>query len=328
MRNKILIICGPTATGKTSLGIKLAKKFNGEIISADSRQVYKGMDISTGKDLPKNPSFTKMNTELGLRDYKFDVGYYVFENVPVWLLDLAKPNQKFTVADYYDLAWKIIKKTWQKGKLPIFVGGTGFYLKAVTEGIDTLGIEPDWLLRKELQDFTVEEMQKMLKKVSLEKFKQMNSSDRQNPRRLMRALEVSLHYKRNKGESLPKIERPAVNKLTIGLKLASEELYKRIDKRINFQIKEGAIKELEELVKQGYDWNLPSMTAMGYGEWKNFYEGKKSEEETIKVWKFDEHGYARRQMIWFKKMAEAEWIDIGEKDWELKVEKKVNDWYS
>ena len=327
MKNKLLIICGPTATGKTSLGVKLAKKFNGEIVSADSRQVYKGMDIATGKDLPKKANFKKLNSELGLRDYRYDIGYYLFDQIPVWLLDAAKPDQLFTVADYFYLVWAIIKDIWRRKKLPIIVGGTGFYLKAATEGLDTMGIAPDWLLRKELQNFTVFQLQEFLNKVDREKLKKMNQSDRVNPRRLIRALEIALHRKR-KSKKKNDYKIPDFDAFWVGLGLSFPQLYKRIDERIELQFKQGTKKEVEKLVSEGYSWELPSMTAMGYGEWRDFFEGKKGEEEIIERWKYNEHGYARRQVMWFKKMPQIKWFDIQNKDWELEVEKFVKDWYS
>lgn len=301
--NKLLIICGPTATGKTSLGIKLAKKFNGEIVSADSRQVYKGMDIATGKDIPK------------------------FDEIPVWMLDVVEPDQKFSVSDYYGLAWKVIDDVWKRGKLPIVVGGTGFYIKALLEGIGTMGIAPDWILREELKDNKSEELQNLLREINPERIKRMNDSDRKNPRRLLRAIEVELHQKRN---GMAKDVRPKKDfkVLSIGLADSLANLYQKIDDRIEEQIKMGAQREVEKLVKKGYSWDLPSMTAMGYGEWKDYFEGKKDRQETIKTWKFNEHGYARRQMTWFKKIINIQWFNVGNQNWPEQVEKRLKDWYS
>lgn len=310
---KILVICGPTATGKTSLGIGLSKKFGGEIISADSRQVYQGMDIATGKDLPVN--------------HKFQKGCYLFDGISVWLLDIVEPDVKFTVVDYYDLAWKVIKDIWKRGKLPIVVGGTGFYIKALLEGIGTMGIAPDWILREELKDKNCEELQNILREIKLERIERMNDSDRKNPRRLLRAIEVELYRKRN-GKKENKRPRTDFEVLSIGLTDSLVNLYRKIDDRIEEQIKKGAQKEVEKLIEKGYSWNLPSMTAMGYGEWQNYFEGKKEKPEIIKIWKFNEHGYARRQMTWFRKTQNIQWFDIGNPNWSKQVEKLVKDWYS
>ena len=148
--NKLLIICGPTATGKTSLGIKLARKFNGEIVSADSRQVYKGMDVATGKDLPVGSKYQVSS----IKYQKIRAGYYLFEGIPVWMLDVVEPNQEFSVAQYIDLGQKVMVDIWRRKKAPIVVGGTGFYIKGLIDGIETLGVEPNWELRNRLEKLT------------------------------------------------------------------------------------------------------------------------------------------------------------------------------
>jgi len=324
---KLLVICGPTATGKTSLGVRLAKKFDGEIISADSRQVYQGMDIATGKDLPPRAKFIVPPFAEALDDHKFKVGYFLFEEIPVWMLNVVAPDQEFTAADYYNLTWKILGNIWQKNKLPILVGGTGFYIKAVINDLGTIGIGPDWLLRKELQNYSVTELQNLLKKTDPKRLLGMNDSDRNNPRRLVRAIEVGLsRARKEKSRFLP--ARQKTDNLTVCLTADKKELYQRIDKRINRQLAGGAKEEIERLIKKGYSWDLPSMSAMGYRQWREFFAGKRSEEEVIQRWKFDEHDYARRQLTWFRKMSKIKWIDIVKESWQKKVEKLVEDWYS
>ena len=135
--SQFLIICGPTATGKTNLGIKLAKQFNGEIISADSRQVYQGLDIGTGKDLP-------VNAKISLS------GYYIINGIKLWGYDLVKPNQDFSLAHFIDFAFPLIKTLQQQKILPVIVGGTGLYLKALTQTLDTINIKVDKRLRQKL----------------------------------------------------------------------------------------------------------------------------------------------------------------------------------
>lgn len=322
MKNKkILVICGPTATGKTSLGISLAQKLKGEIVSADSRQVYQGMNIATGKDLPEGSAF---NLKFSTEDKK--VGYYLFENIPVWLLDIIRPDVKFSVADYYELAWRVIDDIWKQGNLPIIVGGTGFYIKALLGGLDTMGIAPDWILREELKDSGAPQLRGLLLKISPERIKKMNDSDQQNPRRLMRAIEVELNQKRN-GKIHTGL-RKEFEVLSLGLTDRLLNLYGKIDRRIEKQIKDGAEEEVKDLIKDEYSWDLPSMTAMGYREWREYFSGKKSRPETIKVWKYNEHGYARKQMTWFRKIRNVNWFDIGDPGWQERVEKLVQDWYS
>ena len=149
---KALVICGPTATGKTSLGLKLAKKYNGQIISADSRQVYKGMDIGTGKDLPLNAKQQKD-------------GHYLIKGIKVWGYDLINPNQDFSVGHFIKFTKPLIKKIHHQNQLPILVGGTGLYLKAVTGSIDTINIPPNPSLRKKLEKLSRTKLANTLKKI-------------------------------------------------------------------------------------------------------------------------------------------------------------------
>lgn len=305
---KILVICGPTATGKTTLGLHLARKFKGEIISADSRQVYRGMDIATGKDIEKG---------------KWVKGHWEVEGIPLWLLDVVEPNQEFSVALWIDLAQKKIKDLWQRGKLPLLVGGTGFYLKGLIDGIETLGVEADWELRMRLEDLSVEKLFDLLSRVDPVKAASLNTSDRQNPRRLIRAIEIA-NTKIEK--PLRKLEK--TDCLWLGLRTSLEKLYKRIDSRVEERVEEGVEKEIKRLVEKGYSWSLPSMSALGYREWQAYFEGDVSKEEVIQKWKFDEHGYARRQMTWFKKEKRIKWFEIDSPRFKGEVEKLVKSWYT
>ena len=164
-KRKIIVILGPTASGKSALAVKIAKKINGEIISADSRQVYKGLDIGTGKITRK---------EMG--------------GVPHYCLDVVSPKKIFTVADFKKCAEKAIEKIFAKNKIPIIVGGTGLYIQAVVDNIVLPEVKPNWRLRKELEKKTTEEMFKMLKKLDPERAKNI---DAKNPRRLIRAIEIT-----------------------------------------------------------------------------------------------------------------------------------------
>lgn len=296
--DKLLIICGPTATGKTSLAVKLAKKFNGGLISADSRQVYQGMDIGTGKDHPK---------EMRLH-----------------LIDVVKPDEEFSVSQYYHLAWQAIRKIWREGKLPILVGGTGFYIKAVVDGIATKDIPPNPKIRQGMKEWAAKQLYQYLENLDPIKAASLNQSDRNNPRRLIRAIEIAAFRKESPGWKPEKHKKPSV--LFIGLKAEYKQLYQRIDKRVIQRIKMGAEKEARDLLKKGYSWDLPAMNSMGYIQWKPFFEGKINKEEVIKCWKFAEHAYARRQMVWFKKDKRIYWFDITRKKWQDKVVKLVGDW--
>ncbi|MGB9911378.1 MAG: tRNA (adenosine(37)-N6)-dimethylallyltransferase MiaA [Microgenomates group bacterium] len=330
--NRLLVICGPTATGKTALGIKLAKKFNGEIVSADSRQVYKGMDIGTGKDLPANSKFKILNSKqikkLKFQNSKSTIGYYEISGVKVWLYDVVEPNYQFNVADYVKCANLVIENIWRQEKLPILVGGTGFYIKGVVDGIETLGIPPDWELRKKLEKWGIEKLQKIIQQLAPHRWQKMNESDRKNPRRLIRAIEI---IKNSKIKNSLQVENQKLkfqkDFLMIGLRAPSKFLYQRIDQRVEERITQGIEKEIKDLIESGYNWkNSVLGTTIGYKEWKDFFEGKINKIEVIKRWQFAEHGYARRQITWFKKEKRIIWFDITQKSWQNKVIKKVKEW--
>ena len=279
---KILVLSGPTGVGKTALAVKLAQKFNGELISADSRQIYKGMDIGTGKDTDQ-----------------------------IWLLDVVFPDQPFSVADYQKLAHTVIKDIWKRGKLPILVGGTGLYIKSIIDGIGTVGIPQNQKLREKLSKLSLSDLQKTLQSNNPYKWNSMNSSDQQNSRRLVRAIEIA------SSKMLPaKDKRLTANSQTIHLALTApnEILYQRIDDRVEKRVKQGIINEIKSLLSKGYTWDLPSMSACGYRVWEDYFEKKATLAETIQKWKFEEHDYARRQLTWFKKDKRVRWFDITKND--------------
>jgi tRNA dimethylallyltransferase len=305
---KLLVILGPTACGKTSLAIRLAQRFNGEIISADSRQVYKEMDIITGKD---------------------KAGY---AQIPVWGLDLVRPDEEFSAAHWLKFAQKVIKDIWSRKKLPIVTGGTGFWIKTLLEPVDSLGISPDPKLRKQLSNCSIVRLSNCLKKLDKGRWQRMNRSDRNNPRRLIRAIEIA------KASNLPNLPNlPKANYLIIGLKTEKKFLYQRIDQRVDERVKQGAFEETEKLIKKGYDLHSPSMSSIGYQQSSDFFLKQKSKNEAIQAWKYSEHAYARRQLTFFKKMPAQgwsasggkgiNWFDIRQPSWQRNVVKLVKTWY-
>ncbi|MFH0864071.1 MAG: tRNA (adenosine(37)-N6)-dimethylallyltransferase MiaA [Candidatus Gottesmanbacteria bacterium] len=358
---KILVICGPTATGKTSLGLKLAKNLNGELVSADSRQVYRGMDIGTGKDvgnsklisnnilptlkcrvssLKENVFVASIHTRNELRgileapNNKFQIGYYLFKNIKIWLLDIVEPDYQFTVADYVKYAGLVIEKIWQRGKLPIIVGGTGLYIKGIVDGIDTIGVKPDWGLREKLNTYSVIKLQNLLEKTCPGRSQRMNESDINNPRRLIRAIEIAIKIKNQKS----KIKTTTKNSkrydtLIIGLTASYITLYQRIDKRVDERIENGLEEEIKKLLDNGYNWDNSVLgTTIGYKEWRRADSLWQIDDEIkskiIQRWKLDEHGYSRRQMTWFKKDARVKWFDISSPDWQDRIEDLVKNWYN
>lgn len=295
---KIIVILGSTASGKTDLGLKLAKKFNGEVVSADSRQVYKKMDIGTAK--PQGV-WEKINGNK----------VYVVDNVPHHLVDIVDPGENFTVADYKKMATEKINDILSKGKLPIIVGGTGLYIWTLLDNLDIPKIKPSQRLRKGLEKKSLPELVAFLIKLDPETARRI---DLHNPRRVLRALEVFILS----GESLARQRTksaPLFNALQIGIDLPRAELYKRIDARIDQQIKNGLVEETKKLVKQKYDWSLPSMSGIGYKQ-IGFYlsrlggdlRGEAALDEAIAILKRDTRRYAKRQMTWFKRDKKINWL--------------------
>lgn len=269
---KILIICGPTSTGKTQLAAGLAKKFFGELISADSRQVYQEMDIVTGKDQPKG--------------------------VKIHGLDLVKPDEEFSVAHFVKYAVGLINQIIKRKKLPIVVGGTGLYINSLIKPPKTLLVKPDWRLRKQLDKKSVKELQRQLIRLNALRFEQMNHSDQLNPRRLIRAIEVE---KFQQGPTFP-AERTDFKKfdtLWIGLTAEKKILDKWIAKRVQTRVKAGAIQEWQKL-KTKYKQGLPSMSGIGYRQLPD-----------IGLWITAEQRYARRQLTYLKSNKQIHWFNLG-----------------
>ncbi|OGY17880.1 MAG: tRNA (adenosine(37)-N6)-dimethylallyltransferase MiaA [Candidatus Chisholmbacteria bacterium RIFCSPHIGHO2_01_FULL_48_12] len=284
---RLVVIGGPTATGKTSLAAALAKEFDGELISADSRQVYRGMDVGTGKDRPAG--------------------------VKIWGYDLVNPDEDFSVADWVDFAWLAIRKLWAKNKLPIIVSGTGLYLKSLFDPPESLGVKPDKQLRRELGDWGIERLQQELRRVGPERFRQMNWSDQNNPRRLLRAIEVAL----GKVSQVAKVEQVAQENIAwVGLTAKRAVLKDRIKKRVIKRASEGMTGEVQKLIKKYNDWTKPAFSATGYREWRDYVESKVSGEEAVDRWQRVEIQYMRRQLTWFKKMPQFTWFDIGQETWQ------------
>jgi tRNA dimethylallyltransferase len=307
--NSLIVVCGPTATGKTDYALRLAQEKNGELVSADSRQLYKYLSIGTGKDIPQNSKLETRNSKLKIESKKYTVGYYKVNNIPLWLYDVISPDQQCSAFDYAQLARMVIKDIWQREKLPVLVGGTGLYVKAVVDGFTT-NISPDWNLRKKLEHHTITELQHHLSFLNAERLITMNQSDINNPRRLIRAIEIEKGKKLHTKKSGQKHNETITNMVSfIGLKCPNIELYRRIDKRVDNRIQQGVLSEIESVLKRGYSWNDPGLTTIGYKQVRAYFEKKETLEEVAQKWKFAEHAYARRQMTWFKKDKRIQWVE-------------------
>ncbi|KPJ56586.1 hypothetical protein AMJ49_04545 [Parcubacteria bacterium DG_74_2] len=280
IRNKLIVILGPTASGKTELAIKLAKKFSGEIVSADSRQIYKKMDIGTGKATKKQ-----------------------MQNIPHYLIDIINPDKEFNVTIYKKMAVKVIKDIQKRGKIPFLVGGTGLYIKAVVDNIEFPEIKPLKKLRKELESKTAKQLFETYKKIDPQGAKFI---DKKNKRRLIRAIEVCKTTKKPFWEQRKK-GKPLFDVLQIGIKMPKEKLKNKIEKRAAQMLKLGLEKEVNNLVKN-YSWEISSIQTIGYQEFQPYFNKEITKKELQQNIILHTCQFAKRQMTWFKKDKRVKWI--------------------
>ncbi len=328
---KILVILGPTATGKTDLALQLAHKFQGELISADSRQVYKGLDIGTGK-LPDK--LTIENLKLKIKKYN---GWWQINEVKIWMYDVVDLKKQYTVADFVKDAKRIVDEILKKGKLPIIVGGSGLYLKALLEGLPSLAIPVDKKLRRQLEKLSLEQLQKKLQKLSPEKWEGLNPSDRQNTRRLIRAVEIIIVN--TKGERFstgvedPSRPKPSASDdqediLKIGLTAPRKILNQKINKRAREWLEEGIIEEVRNLIKSGITKKRIKELGLEYAVIVEYLDKIISLDQCLKKMQSKVRQYAKRQITWFKNPSGyIFWFDITEINYMDKIEKLVCSWY-
>ena len=277
---KLIVILGPTASGKSSLAIKLAAKFKGEIMNADSRQVYREMNIGTGK----TDSFSS--------------------KIPHHLLDVVSPDKPFSLAQYQRLAFRAIDDVLRREKVPIICGGTGLYIRAIVDNLDIPRVKPNIKLRQKLEKQTIAKLFSQLIKLDPKTAKII---DQYNKRRLVRALEVVL-TKQTSFTDLQKTKKPRYEVLQIGIKTDRVILRQRIEKRFNQMIKNGLIDETKKLLKK-YPINLPSMSGIGYLEISQYLAGEIPFQEAVNRAVARTYQYSKRQMTWFKKDERIKWID-------------------
>ena len=301
---KIVVIVGPTASGKSDLAIKIAKKFNGEIVSADSRQIYRGMDIGTAKPIPDDNS----SSESKIRDSKFkkNDGYFS-GGIRHYLIDTKEPDQEYSVGQYKKDAIRVINGIIKSGKLPILVGGTGLYIDAVVKNLKFPKVKGDKKLRARLE----EEIKRHGLNYLFQRLLDLDPEaayivDPRNSRRVIRALEVALIS--NKPFSVQrKIGKPLYDALQIGINLPPKLLKERIKRRIDKMAKAGLVEEVRDLVEK-YGSNCKAFDAIGYREIIDYLKGKTSLGEAFEKMNRNTWHYARRQMTWFKKNKEINWI--------------------
>lgn len=279
----LYILFGQTATGKTAKALELCEKYNGEIVNFDSRQIYKKLDIITGKDKPQDSKFK------------------------IWLYDVVDPKTPFSSADYVKLAEQVIADIISRGKTPILVGGTGHYLRHLVFGIPEVTVAENWTLRNTLNTKTVVELQDILKEINTDMFTTMNNSDRANPRRLIRRIEIAQ-------SGIAKLP-PAPTYETLSARIrdpisitylpffhTSQEITRqKIALRVEDRLNQGALGEVQQLLSEGYTKNDPGLNAIGYRELISHIHGSLSLDEAKELWTTHEVQYAKRQKTYFKK---------------------------
>lgn len=280
MKRKVIVVLGPTATGKSDIAVAIAKQCNGEIISADSRQVYRGMDLGTGK-------ITK-------REMK---------GVPHYLLDVASPKSTFSVSQFQKKARVVIKKIWQKEKTPILCGGTGFFIDAVVDGIVFPKAPPNTKLRTALNKKSTDELFSILKKLDATRAKTI---DAKNPHRLIRAIEIAKVL----GKVPPMQKNPLDSEiLFIGVNKPSDVLKERIHIRLLKRLRGGMLREVQKLHDNGVSWKKLESFGLEYKWCAKYLQKKIRKEEMIDGLERDINHFAKRQMTWFKRNKKIHWVE-------------------
>ena len=288
---KVIVICGPTASGKTSLSVELAKKCNGEIISADSMQIYKDMNIGTAK-----------------------VTQEEMQGIKHYMIDIVSPTERYSVAEFKVQAEKAIEEILKKGKTPIIAGGTGLYVNSLIYNIQYNDIKIDEEYRKYLEERVEKEgLQSLYEEAKKIDFEAMKSISKNDQKRILRVLEMYHQTGKTKTE-LEKESRKEEVKYdykVYAINWEREELYKRINKRVDMMIEQGLIEEVENLLKK-YNKFPTAMQGLGYKEVVEYLDKKITKEEMIEKIKMETRRYAKRQITWFKKIENVKWIQGNE----------------
>ena len=282
----LVVLFGPTAVGKTALSLEICRRFDGEIVGADSRQIYRFMDIGTAK-----PTAAEL------------------AQAPHHLIDIRDPDRVLTLAEYQARAYATIDGIHQRGRLPLLVGGTALYIRAVVRGLRIPEVPPNPALRAELESFLAQEGRDALF-ARLAALDPATAAviDRQNPRRVLRALEIFLLTGQPK-VALEGEEAPPYRVLLVGLHRARAALHARIDQRVDAMVAAGLVAETRALLDR-YDPALPALTSLGYREIGAYLRGECTLEAAVQQIKIETHRYVRHQMTWFRKMPEIQWYEL------------------
>jgi tRNA dimethylallyltransferase len=295
---KIVVVLGPTSSGKSDIAIKLAKKFNGEIVSADSRQIYRGMDIGTGKVFGSLASNEKLS-------------FLISDGIPHYMIDIVSPRTDFNVAKFKKQTEKIIDNILKRGKLPILCGGTGFWIRSIVDNIDFPEVKPDWKLRKRLEKYSAKKLFAMLGKLDPARAKNI---DQKNIVRLIRAIEICKTIGK-----VPRMENITLRGITrrvtqykflqIGIKLPKNKLYKNIERRVLARFKQGMTEEVKKLHAAGLSWKKIQSFGLAYFWIPLYLQNKISKEDLVEKVIQAEKNYAKRQMTWFRRDRRIKWLD-------------------
>ncbi|NLP02736.1 MAG: tRNA (adenosine(37)-N6)-dimethylallyltransferase MiaA [Fibrobacter sp.] len=293
-KKDLIVICGPTASGKTRLGVYLASHYNGEIISADSRQVYRGMDIGTGKDLNE---------------------YFINEKkIPCHLIDIANPQSVYTLFDYQKDFYKVYREIKLRNRVPFLVGGSGLYIEAVLKNYQIPAIPENEELREKLSGLEKEELKRELEKIDPDLY---SRTDLSSKKRIIRALEIACYRRENpeKDEIRP-VEK--INPLVICTRWDRERLRKRIDLRLELRLQEGMVDEVRRILGSGISQKRYSLFGMEYGYLARYIEGEVSYTQAVEQLKHSIHQLAKRQETWFRGMErrgiEVHWINGADQE--------------
>ena len=285
---KVIVICGPTASGKTSLSVELAKRINGQIISADSMQIYKDMDIGTAKVTSKEMQ--------GIKHY---------------MIDIVSPEQRYSVASFKQGAEQAIEEILKNGKTPIITGGTGLYVNSLIYNIKYIDIKIDENYRKVLEQRVKEEgLEKLYEEACKIDKKAMETISKNDRKRILRVLEIYNQTGKNKTqlEKESRLEKPKYDYKVFGINWQRQALYERINKRVDIMLNQGLIEEVQTILEK-YEQFPTAMQGLGYKEVVEYLTNKISKEEMIEKLKMETRRYAKRQITWFKKIENIKWIE-------------------
>ena len=291
-KQKLILIVGPTAVGKTDISIKIAEKFGGEIISADSMQIYKGMDIGTAK----------------IKDEEM-------RGIPHHMIDIVEPDEDFSVSDFKEKAYKYIEEIAERGNIPIAAGGTGFYVNSLVYNLNFADSGSDEEVREKYSSLAEEKgneyIMEILRKIDPESADRININDR---KRIVRAIEVYEVSGRKMSETYKDFrkENEDFHLIMIGLNRDRQKLYDRINRRVDIMLEEGLVDEVRSLLERGYDKNLTSMKAIGYKEVAEYIEDSISYDEMTEILKRNSRRFAKRQLTWFRRDKRIKWFNYDD----------------